>query len=317
MPQGICLYDAQDRLQLVNEQFCKIYNQPMSRLRIEMSLYEVLCDSCAIGNYPGRKVDDIYAVRKAFINKREKGTFLQELGDGRLIAIHHQPLEDGGWVCTYEDVTERRRAEAQVEFLAHHDGLTRLPNRRLFNARLGGALKGANDGVPCALLCLDLDGFKGVNDQLGHAAGDALLQEVAERLKQCMRKDDTAARLGGDEFAIVLPNASAAEAVEIAQRVTASLSGNYSLGVFGEAQVGVSIGIACAPEHALACPGFTAPSLNAPPPLRRRGRRTAARDAAHRLRPTIFARQPYWLTISAPHCMTVTFIFATSRSMTR
>ena len=250
MPQGICLYDAQDRLQLVNEQFCKIYNQPMSRLRIEMSLYEVLCDSCAIGNYPGRKVDDIYAVRKAFINKREKGTFLQELGDGRLIAIHHQPLEDGGWVCTYEDVTERRRAEAQVEFLAHHDGLTRLPNRRLFNARLGGALKGANDGVPCALLCLDLDGFKGVNDQLGHAAGDALLQEVAERLKQCMRKDDTAARLGGDEFAIVLPNASAAEAVEIAQRVTASLSGNYSLGVFGEAQVGVSIGIACAPEHA-------------------------------------------------------------------
>jgi diguanylate cyclase (GGDEF)-like protein len=250
MPQGICLYDAQDRLQLVNEQFCKIYNQPMSRLRLGMSLYEILSDSCAIGNYPGRSVDDIYSVRKTFIDKREKGTFLQELGDGRLIAIHHQPLDDGGWVCTYEDITERRRAEAQVEFLAHHDGLTRLPNRRLFNMRLDTALKGANAGIACALLCLDLDGFKGVNDQLGHAAGDALLQEVAERLKQCVRKDDTAARLGGDEFAIVLPNASAAEALEIAQRVTASLSGDYSLGVFGEARVGVSIGIACGPEHA-------------------------------------------------------------------
>ncbi|HUN95188.1 MAG TPA: EAL domain-containing protein [Bradyrhizobium sp.] len=250
MPQGICLYDAQDRLQLVNDQFCKIYNQPMTRLRIGMSLYEVLSDSCAIGNYPGRNVDDIYSARKSFIDRREKGTFLQELGDGRLIAIHHQPLEDGGWVCTYEDITERRRAEAQVEFLAHHDGLTRLPNRRLFNTRLDAALKGANDGLACALLCLDLDGFKGVNDQLGHAAGDALLQEVAERLKQCVRKDDTAARLGGDEFAIVLPNASAAEAVEIAERVTASLGGNYSLGVFGEAKVGVSVGIACAPEHA-------------------------------------------------------------------
>lgn len=250
MPQGICLYDAQDRLQLVNQQFCKIYNQPMTRLRVGMTLYEILSDSCAIGNYPGRSVDDIYSVRKAFIDKREKGTFLQELGDGRLIAIHHQPLDDGGWVCTYEDVTERRRAEAQVEFLAHHDGLTRLPNRRLFNTRLDAALKGANDGIPCALLCLDLDGFKAVNDQLGHAAGDALLQEVAERLKQCVRRDDTVARLGGDEFAIVLPDASAAEAVQIAQRATASLCGNYSLGVFGEARVGVSIGIACAPEHA-------------------------------------------------------------------
>lgn len=250
MPQGICLYDTQDRLQLVNEQFCKIYNQPMMRLWIGMSLYEILSDSCAIGNYPGRSVDEIYSARKAFIDRRERGTFLQELGDGRLIAIHHQPLDDGGWVCTYEDVTERRRAEAQVEFLAHHDGLTRLPNRRLFNTRLDAALKGTNDGLGCALLCLDLDGFKSVNDQLGHAAGDALLQEVAERLTRCVRKDDTAARLGGDEFAIVLPNASAAEALEIAERITASLSGNYSLGVFGETQIGVSVGIACAPDHA-------------------------------------------------------------------
>jgi diguanylate cyclase (GGDEF)-like protein len=250
MPQGICLYDAQDRLELVNEQFCKIYNQPMSRLRTGMRLYDILADSCAIGNYPGRSVDDIYSARKAFINKREKGTFLQELGDGRLIAIYHQPLEDGGWVCTYEDITERRRAEAQIEFLAQHDGLTQLPNRLLFNARLDDALKKANAGVPSALLCLDLDGFKDVNDRLGHAAGDALLQEVARRLLKCVRKDDTAARLGGDEFAIVLPNTSAAEAVKTAQRVTSALSGTHSLGAFGEARIGVSIGIACAPEHA-------------------------------------------------------------------
>jgi diguanylate cyclase (GGDEF)-like protein len=250
MPQGICMYDAQDRLQLVNEQFCKIYNQPMARLRTGMSLYDVLADSCAIGNYPGRSVDDIYFPRKAFIDRREKGTFLQELGDGRLIAIHHQPLEDGGWVCTYEDITERRRAEAQIEFLAQHDGLTQLPNRLLFNAHLDEALARANAGDACALLCLDLDGFKEVNDRLGHAAGDALLKEVAERLLKCVRKDDTAARLGGDEFAIVLPNTSAAEAIKTAQRVTAALSGTHLLGALGEAQIGVSIGIACGPEHA-------------------------------------------------------------------
>jgi diguanylate cyclase (GGDEF)-like protein len=250
MPHGICMYDAQDRLQLVNEQFCKIYNLPMMRLRTGISLYEVIADSCAIGNYPGRSVDDIYVARKAFIDKREKGTFLQHLGDGRLIAIVHQPLEDGSWVCTYEDITERRRAEAQIEFLAQHDALTQLPNRLLFSQRLLSALAQANSGDNCALLCLDLDGFKNVNDQLGHAAGDALLKEVAERLLKCVREDDTAARLGGDEFAILLPNTSADDAIKIAQRVTSALSGSHMLPGFGDACIGVSIGIACGPEHA-------------------------------------------------------------------
>ena len=250
MPQGICLYDAQDRLQLVNEQFCRIYNQPMSRLHTGMTLYDVLADSCAIGNYPGRDVDDIYLARKRFIDRREKGTFLQELGDGRLIAIYHQPLPDGGWVCTYEDITERRKAEARIEFLAHHDGLTELPNRLLFTERLEQVIAQASPGNPCALLCLDLDGFKNVNDRLGHAAGDFLLKTVARRLRDCVRDGDTCARLGGDEFAIVLPEVSAAQALRMARQITSLLSGVYDLGPFGSAEIGTSIGIACAPEHA-------------------------------------------------------------------
>ena len=179
MPQGICLYDAQDRLQLVNQQFCRIYNQPLPTLRMGMRFYDILANSCAVGNYPGRTVEDIYRERKAHIDSRQRDTFLQELGDGRLIAIHHQPLADGGWVCTYEDITERRRAESRIEFLAQHDVLTELPNRLLFNERLDEVLAAAREDNPSALLCLDLDGFKEVNDGLGHAAGDLLLKKSA------------------------------------------------------------------------------------------------------------------------------------------
>jgi diguanylate cyclase (GGDEF)-like protein len=250
MPQGICLYDAQDRLQLVNEQFCSIYHQPMSTLRMGMRFYDILANSCAVGNYPGRTVDEIYQARKALVDRRRPDTFLQELGDGRLIAIYHQPLEDGGWVCTYEDITERRRAEARITFLAKHDVLTELPNRLLFSERLDEALAAASGDSPCALLCLDLDGFKEVNDGFGHAAGDLLLKEVGRRLLINLRKGDTAARLGGDEFAILLQGVSPSEAVSAAQRVTMALSANYALAPYGDASVGVSIGIACAPLHA-------------------------------------------------------------------
>ncbi len=250
MTQGVCLYDADDRLQLCNEQFCRIYNQPMSELYVGMRFCDMMAASAAKGNYPGRTGEEIWRERKAFIDQRQPGTFLQVLGDGRQIAISHQPLQDGGWVATYEDVTERRRAEAQIEFMAHHDALTKLPNRILFSERLEASVKASRTGLPCALLCLDLDGFKPVNDRLGHAAGDTLLQAVAGRLRMELRDTDFAARLGGDEFAMLLCDVTPAEAVMVANRVNASLCQVYHLGVHGPAQIGASIGVACAPEHA-------------------------------------------------------------------
>jgi len=250
LPHGICLYDADDRLQLVNEQFCRIYQQPMSHLRLGMTLYDVLADSCARGNYPGRTAQEIYSARKAFIDRRERGTFLQELGDGRLIAIHHQPLTSGGWVCTYEDITEQRKARARMEFLAHHDGLTGLPNRILFGEMLQYAIAQASEANPASLLCLDLDGFKRVNDRLGHSAGDLLLKEVAKRIAECVPHDATPARLGGDEFAVVLPHMSSAEAVQLASRLSAVIRQPYILASFGAAAIATSVGIASSPVHA-------------------------------------------------------------------
>ena len=249
MSQGICLYDAQDRLQLVNEQFCRIYRQPMASLWFGMQFKEMLAASIAAGNYPNRTVDEVWHLRKAFIDQRKPGTFLQELGDGRLIAISHQPLPDGGWVATYEDITERRRAELQIKFMAQHDALTQLPNRVLFAEQLEQAMRQVREGSVCALLCIDLDGFKQVNDRLGHAAGDRLLQLVGQRLQADLRAGDLAARLGGDEFAVLLPGTETEAAMAIAQRMGEALAREYDLGPHGPATVGASVGVACAPAH--------------------------------------------------------------------
>ena len=121
---------------------------------------------------------------------------------GRAFKMTHQPMQEG-WLTTYEEVTDQRASEARMVHLAHHDALTDLPNRVLFRQKLEHALAYARQGGSLALLCLDLDQFKAVNDTLGHPVGDELLRAVAERLAGQLRETDTVARLGGDEFAIV------------------------------------------------------------------------------------------------------------------
>ena len=181
------------------------------------------------------------------------------LRNGRVQVIHHEPTPGGGWVATFEDVTEQRRSEAWVRHMAHHDALTGLPNRALFAERLERALARLHGVIRLddprtastienrlvAVLFLDLDRFKDVNDTLGHPAGDELLRLAARRVAHCLRHEDTLARFGGDEFAALLEDlASEEQAAELARRVIDAVSASYVVDGGHEARVGTSVGIA-------------------------------------------------------------------------
>jgi len=243
MSQGLCLVDNQQRLIVCNKRF--------------LSLFDLTPDTAK----PGRAIGDVLAesrhVLHGFVVSRaehrdslSKGTaasYLQNLDDGRTLAISHQPMPDGGWVATYQDITERRQAEARIAHLAHHDVLTDLPNRTLFLERLDAAFARARPRFrTVAVLSLDLDRFKSVNDTFGHPFGDKLLREVARRLRQNVRETDTVARFGGDEFAILQTGQEQPTSADaLARRLVQVIGAPYHLdGV--EVTIGISIGISVA-----------------------------------------------------------------------
>ena len=247
MSQGLCLYDAGRRLQVVNRRFCELFNLHPADVHLGLRFDDVVALSVAAGNHPGQTAASLVAERMDHVTQsRLHGGFLLNLSQDRVIAVVHRPMPDGGWVATYEDVTERRRADAQIVHMARHDALTGLPNRILFGERVEQALAQAGRNSGFALFCLDLDRFKIVNDTLGHPMGDELLQEVSRRLQACLREVDTVARLGGDEFAIVQAGSGApADASALAQRIIEAIAQPYRLS--GQCvTIGASIGIALA-----------------------------------------------------------------------
>lgn len=154
-------------------------------------------------------------------------------------------------VCIIRDITEQAIAQEKILHNAHHDLLTGLPNRRLFMDRLEQAVKhAARNSSPLAVIFMDLDGFKEVNDTLGHEAGDQVLKQVAERLTGCVRKDDTVARLGGDEFTVIVTGATQRKDVElVAQTIIDAIALPFSLEE-KSVHISASIGITLFPEHA-------------------------------------------------------------------
>ncbi|MGU3282764.1 diguanylate cyclase domain-containing protein [Methylobacterium mesophilicum] len=247
LPHGFCLFDAGDCLVFANAGYRRIFGQTEGQARPGMHARTLIALNTARGLKAERDPARIWAERRRILARRDPETVLQTLSDGRQLALTLQPQPDGGWVALYEDVTERRRTEALLRHRADHDPLTGLPNRSLFETRLDRAAAGPGG---CALLCIDLDGFKPVNDVYGHAAGDALLRQVAERLREGLGDRDTASRLGGDEFALLLDDAPLATVLDSAHRIHRRLTEPYDVGADRPVLIGAAIGIACAPVHA-------------------------------------------------------------------
>ena len=248
--QGVCVFDQQRRLLLWNRRYVEMYRLDPRDLHEGTTLPEVVDLRFAAGTGPDMELAEYLAWRDSIQVRLDASDTVVVLRNGDVHEIHHQPAPDGGWVATFDDITERRRVAAHVQHMAHHDALTDLPNRVLFAERLAGVLDGRAGGEAVAVMCLDLDRFKAVNDTLGHAAGDALLQQAAARMRAELRQSDTLARLGGDEFAAILPLRDAEEAAACAARIVRAMAEPFVLrtpmmtpGAAPAATVGVSVGI--------------------------------------------------------------------------
>lgn len=250
MTQGLLMVDADSRIIVANGRFRELFDIDHSLDLEAMTLRDVFGILKASKGPFAITADTIVDWQLAIARAHGLGEQVIEGEGERALTVMQRPMPAGGFVATYEDVTDRQRAEKRIRYLAHHDPLTKLQNRAIFRHELEAALLAERPaGAGVALLYLDLDRFKEVNDTLGHPLGDALLVAVAARLKNCLRPGDAIARLGGDEFAVVL---TAPSAVQIAETL-----GDSFIRVICEEfiveghriSVGASIGVAVAEVH--------------------------------------------------------------------
>ena len=251
MSQGLVLFDVAERLTMCNRRYLEMYRLSPDIVTSGCTFRELTTHHKQSGALSGDVDSYLLDFRGRLRTGRESRTET-ELPDGRWMQIVSRPLPEGGWVATHDDITEQRRSSARIAFLAHHDALTGLANRAAISQRIEeAAARERRTGEPFTVLLLDLDRFKQVNDTMGHAAGDALLCEVASRLKSTLRETDTLGRLGGDEFVVIQTRAvnPRQAATAFANRIVELLSRPFHL-ERSDVSIGVSIGIALAPEHA-------------------------------------------------------------------
>jgi diguanylate cyclase (GGDEF)-like protein len=245
MSQGLCMFDAEQKIAVSNARYGEIYHLSRDQIKPGTSLRQIL-------EYRRENGTNFGPTPEVYLNVNvKKASEVQELADGRVVAIARHVMPDGGWIATHEDITDRALNEKRIAFLAHHDLLTGLANRALFAEKLEDAAKRLRrHGTTFTVLMLDLDKFKDVNDTLGHPAGDQLLVEVGQRLRSSLRDTDMLARVGGDEFAIIQENEKnqSEGAIALALRIIGLIEQPFDLGGH-RVGIGTSIGIAFAPEH--------------------------------------------------------------------
>ena len=249
MDQGLLTVDPNGRVTIHNRRVVEMLELPEDFLAKKPLYSELIAYQQAIGDFDvsGQHIP-LYVSSGMVPGQRDRYERLRP--NGRSLEVQSIPFANGGMVRTFTDITDRRRSEEQVRYFARHDGLTKLSNRMVFHERLQQALELADrTSRKAAVVCLDLDRFKLVNDTRGHGVGDKLLAEVSARLRSAVRDIDTVARMGGDEFALVLPLVDQPENAEVlAARLLELISAPYEIdGV--AALIGVSVGISLYPAH--------------------------------------------------------------------
>jgi diguanylate cyclase (GGDEF)-like protein len=253
LQEGFALFDKDDKLVLYNEEYVRLHAFMGDFLKLGNSFEEMVRYNVKRGKIlTAIDREEDFVKERVQLHRNPSGPIIRAWEHGTWYIINESKTPDGGIIQTFSDITDLKRAEEQISHMANHDALTGLPSLRLGKDRLTSAVAHAHrHDSKVALMFVDLDGFKEVNDTIGHDAGDEVLVGVAKRLTDCVRETDTVARIGGDEFTVVITEVSDKDAIaNVAKKIIDSVSEPFILSD-GAAQttIGASVGIAIYPDH--------------------------------------------------------------------